>query len=73
MASRPSPALVATSLAVVATALLLPLSPLGRPLGLVPPPALFYPILAVMVGTYLALVQTVKTLFYRHHPAWRKE
>ena len=63
--SRPSSILTATSLAVVAAATALPYTPLGARLGFVPVPGLFFLILAGMVVGYLAMVQAVKTWFYR--------
>jgi Mg2+-importing ATPase len=67
--SRPSSILTATSLAVVAAATALPFTPLGVRLGFVPVPGLFFLILAGMVGAYLAMVQVVKTWFYRRFAA----
>lgn len=58
------PVLVATSLAVVAIAALLPLSPLGAFFGFVAPPPAFYLILAAMVCAYLAIVEAAKRWFY---------
>jgi P-type Mg2+ transporter len=63
--SRPSPLLAVTSLAVVAVAVLLPVTPVGAHLGFVPPPLTFFPILAGMVVVYLAAVERVKQWFYR--------
>lgn len=63
--SRPNPWLVACSLAVVATAALLPFTPFGTHLGFVRPPALFFVILAVMVLAYLLAVEGMKRWFYR--------
>lgn len=63
--SRPNPWLVACSLCVVATAVLLPFTPFGRQLGLVPPPALFFLLLAAMVLAYLLAVEGMKRWFYR--------
>jgi len=63
--SRPHPLLAATSLAVVALALALPLTGAGRRLGFVPPPALFYLALAAMVALYLGAVEIAKRWFYR--------
>jgi Mg2+-importing ATPase len=71
LASQPSAVLVATSLCVVAAGALLPLTPLGSYLGFVAPPPIFYAIVSVMVAAYLLLVQAVKVIFYRYHPAWR--
>jgi Mg2+-importing ATPase len=62
--SRPHPALVLTSLAVVAIAVLLPLLPVGRYWGLVPLPGWFYGALAGLVLAYLVIVQLVKLAFY---------
>ena len=67
--SRPSSILTATSLAVVAAATALPLTPLGARLGFVPVPALFFVILGAMVAGYLAMVQVVKAWFYRRFAA----
>ncbi len=64
--SKPHPMLAFTSLAVVAAAIGLPLTPWGALLGFVAPPAYFYGILAVMVLTYLGVVEVVKRVFYRH-------
>ena len=58
--SRPHPMLTATSLAIVAVAMALPVTPLGAAFGFTPLPAGFYAALAVMVLAYLALVVTVR-------------
>ena len=58
--SRPHPMLTATSLAIVALAMLLPFTPLGAAFGFVPLPAGFYAALAVMVLAYLAVVMAVR-------------
>jgi Mg2+-importing ATPase len=58
--SRPSRPLALTTLAVVAVALYLPYSPLAPSLRLEPLPAGFLPVLAGIVGTYLAIVELVK-------------
>jgi Mg2+-importing ATPase len=63
--SRAHPLLTATSLAVVAVAVLLPFTPLGVHFGFVPPPAKFYFILGAMVLVYLAVVELAKQGFYR--------
>ena len=71
--SRPHPLLAATSLAVVALAAILPLTPLGVHFGFVPPPPAFYVILGGMVVAYLCIVELAKRAFYRwavkSHPA----
>ena len=67
--SRPSRILTATSLAVVAIAALLPLTPLGNTLGFVPMPGPFYLVLGGTVGAYLITVEVVKRWFYRRFAA----
>ncbi|OIQ94455.1 magnesium-transporting ATPase, P-type 1 [mine drainage metagenome] len=63
--SRAHPLLVATSLAVVSIAVLLPFTAIGGHFGFVPPPAKFYFILGVMVLVYLSAVELAKRGFYR--------
>jgi Mg2+-importing ATPase len=58
--SRPSPALIAATLAVVAVALVLPFTPVAAPLGFVPLPGVFFAFLAAVTVTYLVLVEIVK-------------
>lgn len=65
--SRPSRPLVLTSLAVVATALLLPFTPAGTLLGFAPLPPAFFAILVPLVVTYLLAVELVKRWFFRRH------
>jgi Mg2+-importing ATPase len=64
--SRPNTTLVATSLAIVAVAAVLPFSPFAQQLGFVAPPLLFFAILPAMVLCYLLAVEFVKRYFYRH-------
>jgi len=63
--SRAHPLLTATSLTIVAIAVLLPFTPLGTHFGFVPPPLRFYLILGVMVLVYLFAVELAKRAFYR--------
>jgi Mg2+-importing ATPase len=56
---------VVTSLAVVALAVGLPLTPLAPALGFVAPPPVYYAAVALMVVLYLLAVQGVKGWFYR--------
>jgi P-type Mg2+ transporter len=65
--SRPSRPLLLSVLAVVLIAGALPYSPLGALLRFDPPPASLLGAVAVLAVTYLALVQVVKTWFYRRH------
>ena len=64
--SRPHPALVASSVAVVIAALVVPLTGLGRYFGMEPPPAAFYGILAALVVAYLVIAEATKRIFYAH-------
>jgi Mg2+-importing ATPase len=70
--SRPNPWLVVCSLAVVATAALLPFTPFGTHLGFVQPPALFFLILSAMVVAYLLAVEGMKRWFYRRFAVVRR-
>ncbi len=63
--SRAHPLLTATSLGVVALAVLLPYTPLASHFGFVPPPAKFYFILGGLVLVYLLVVELAKQVFYR--------
>ena len=60
LASRPSRALLATSVAIVALGLVLPYLPFASRLGFTPLPASFYALLVVGTATYLGLVELVK-------------
>jgi P-type Mg2+ transporter len=64
--SRPNRWLAVGSLVVVATAVLVPLTPLAPYLGFVAPPPLFFLLLAGMVFAYLFSVEGAKHLFYRY-------
>ncbi len=64
--SRPSRPLMASVFGSILAGLALVLSPLGRDIGFVaPPPPPFFVVLAVMVVTYLGLVQVFKRHFYQ--------
>jgi Mg2+-importing ATPase len=58
--SRPSRALVTTTLAVVAVGVLIPFFPFGKLVGFVPPPAAYLGFVAVATATYLLVVEFVK-------------
>ena len=64
--SRPSRVLVATVLAGVAVAAVLPYTPLAGPLGFTRLPAVYAPIVIVLVVTYLVLVEITKRHLF--HP-----
>ncbi len=66
--SRPHPLLAATSIAVVAVAILLPFTPLGAWFGFVPPSATFLFAIAGLTLSYLLLAQGAKSAFYRLWP-----
>jgi P-type Mg2+ transporter len=63
--SRPSRALTATTLAIVAVALLLPYSPLGAPLGFTSLPASYYAFLGGATAAYLVFVEIVKRRLFK--------
>jgi Mg2+-importing ATPase len=58
--SRPSGALVATTLSAVAVGTMLPFLPIGHLVGFTPPPPAFLAFVAAATGTYLAMVELVK-------------
>jgi len=62
--SRPSGPLIATALAAVLIAILLPISPLARTLGFQQLPLLFWIGLTAFVLAYLAIVETAKRWLY---------
>ena len=63
--SRASWPLIGSSLAIVAIAAWLTVSPLASALGLVVLPAMYWPILGAMLVAYIILTQVVKTWFIR--------
>lgn len=70
--SRPSGALVATTLAIVAVGMLIPFTRAGSILGFVPPAFGYFAFLAAATVTYLVLVEVVKReVFRRWHLACR--
>ena len=58
--SRPSPALTATTLAIVAAGVALPFTPLAQPLGFTPLPVRYFLFLAAATVAYLLLVEAAK-------------
>jgi Mg2+-importing ATPase len=58
--SRPSPALIAAAVTGVVVSVLLPYTALAHPLRFTPLPAIYLPIVAILVGAYLALVEVTK-------------
>lgn len=64
--SRPSRALTATTLGIVAVGMLLPFSPLARVLGFTPLPPNYFGFLAAATITYLALVEVAKRRLWPH-------
>jgi Mg2+-importing ATPase len=63
--SRPSGALTATTLAMVAVGLLLPYTPAAQPLGFTPLPGGYFAFLGAATATYLLLVEVVKHRLFR--------
>jgi Mg2+-importing ATPase len=64
-ASRPSPALVATTLTIVGVGLLLPATPLAPVLGFTVPPPSYFAFLVVATASYLMLVDVTKRAVMR--------
>jgi Mg2+-importing ATPase len=69
LASRPSAALTATTLAVAAVGVALPATPLARLLGFTIPPLSYFEFLVVATLTYLVLVEIVKRGVVRYRAA----
>ena len=63
--NRPSLPLASTTILIVIAGLVVPFSPLARPLGFVPLPASFFVFLAAAVISYLILVELVKARLVR--------
>ena len=66
--SRPHPLLIASSIAVVLLAIALPYTALGIYFGFTPPPASFFGVLALLVISYLWVVEGIKQRFFLHRP-----
>jgi Mg2+-importing ATPase len=66
--SRPHPLLIATSLAVVAAAVVIPFTPVGTWFSFVVPPPALLVIIASLTAAYLVAVEAVKRWFLRRHP-----
>jgi Mg2+-importing ATPase len=64
-ASHPSRRLLAATLGAVVFAVVLPLTPLARPLGLAPLPPVFLLLLTVIVALYIAAAEVTKRIFFR--------
>ncbi|HVB60030.1 MAG TPA: magnesium-translocating P-type ATPase [Ktedonobacteraceae bacterium] len=65
--SRPSRPLAITTLVIVALGILIPYTPLARPLGFAPLPPLYFLFLAGMTALYLLLVELVKRRLMRRY------
>jgi len=63
--SRPSPALLVTSVFIMGIGVAIPFSPLGRYLGFSTLPLLYWPLLALTLFCYVLLTQGVKTWLLR--------
>jgi Mg2+-importing ATPase len=65
--SRPHPLLAATSLAVVAAAVVIPLTPLGAWFGFVVPSVALLITIAILTTAYLIAVEAAKRWFFGQH------
>jgi Mg2+-importing ATPase len=63
--SRPSWPLIVTTVLVMTAGMLLPFSPLAKPLGFEKLPLLYWPLLALTLLCYIILTQGVKTFLLR--------
>jgi P-type Mg2+ transporter len=69
--SRPSPGLIAASVGVIGVAVALPYLPIGRIFGFVALPPSYLAVLGLVVITYLALAQRVKSWLVRRESGRR--
>ena len=65
--SKPSRLLLFSSISIIAFALIIPYTPLGEIFRFVKPPSTFYIALAAILGAYIALVEIVKSWFYKRY------
>jgi P-type Mg2+ transporter len=65
--SKPSKYLAIMLLSVISFAIIVPYTPIGAFFGFVPPPPLFFLVLAGILGAYAVLAETVKRLFYKRY------
>ncbi len=65
--SKPSPALLFTSIYIVTIGLIIPFLPLGKYFGFVAPPPAYFIALVIIVALYLFVVQFVKSWFIRKY------
>ncbi|MCX5711568.1 MAG: magnesium-translocating P-type ATPase, partial [Candidatus Omnitrophica bacterium] len=65
--SRPSRFLMFMSIFIVSIGIAIPFTALAKPFGFVKPPLMYFAVLAVMVVTYLFLVQAVKSWFIKKY------
>ncbi len=66
-ASRPSRALLASTILIVLLACALPFTVIGSLFGFVRPPLIFFGVLGGLIIGYLAIVELVKIWFYRQY------
>jgi Mg2+-importing ATPase len=66
--SKPSPALAATIVIVVAFGVVLPFTPVARSLGFEPLPLSYFALLVPLTATYLFLVEAAKRRLFSHRP-----
>lgn len=55
---------------IAAAGIAIPFTPFGQSIGLVPLPVAYFPWLAAILGAYMLLTQTVKTIYIRKYKAW---
>jgi Mg2+-importing ATPase len=65
--SRPGKYLLAATLAIVATTLIIPFTPLKNPFGFTTLPLIFYLALTGIIVLYIASAEVAKYFFYRPH------
>jgi Mg2+-importing ATPase len=71
--SNPSRYLLINNLAIVALALILPLTPIGGYFKFVQPPPQFYMALALILLTYISLAEAIKRVFYKRYDKYLEQ
>ncbi len=71
--SQPSKLLIGATAAVVIVAVMIPHVPLATAFGLSAMPAHFYPLIALIILSYIAAAELVKTFFYRTRSDLKKK
>ncbi len=68
--SNATPAVMFTTLVIMTIGILIPFSPLGKAVGMIPPPIAYFPWLIGILIAYSISTQIVKVLYIRKFKSW---